>query len=216
MPIQKYCTKGASKVVITLELPNGRERIIESLAPPITVSSGLSADRTKQWIIEYKNETHQEYKTKIGLDRAIYRSEEFFDTFTNWLVGYQRENEEYVWEVTRNYPQPDGSRREELLFKTSHKIDYSQGFYTFIDQHPHWGLDNGAQYTTEDCYVIEDNERILYFAERTGKEAIRVECISCPEGLCAIRGRNDVVCLDCERVKASLGRIESLLDKLLN
>lgn len=215
MPEKTYCENSA-KADIYLNLPNGKERLIKSLAPPVKITTGASALRRQEWIIKYKNESGiQIFKSEKVFDKVTFSEEKFTDFATSWRRGYQSQDE-LIWTVVRRNYADDGTYHDKTTYQTSYKKDYTEGYSFSVDYRPHYMKEGGNFDRINNCYVIEDNEKVLYMAEETGKESVRVECVNCPDGLCAVRGRDDVFCLDCEKVKGSLDRMSSALDKLLN
>lgn len=221
MPSKIYC-RNSSKAEIYIEDSRGRELFFESLAPPVEVIWGEKM-YVYPIVIGVYSDLSNTYYEKSPI-RVLLRKFESYDE----ILGYTG----YVYRLNLTSPNTFFERPLQIILEkhsTGGIVEVirriampkpifgksGQLFYSFANgQFSNYVEDYNL---AVDGFAIQDTEGVIFFVEENLEKPLtyRVQCVDCPEGLCAVRGRDDIVCLDCERVKSSLGRIESVLDDLL-
>ena len=226
MPRKLFCNNSA-KSEIYVEDSRGKELFFESLAPPVEVIWGVKMFRYRANVVVYTSGINTFYEKRaidvllqegqwddseivFFRDKLLYSNQQpSSGRPTRFLVErtfYNSETSEFTKKTIKDvsFPRP------------KYGGDYI-GNQTFYYAPGNGGIiDNYSAAVTG--FAIQDTEQVLFFVEKNLEYPLpyRVECINCPDGLCAVRGRKDVVCLDCEKVKSSLNRMSSALDRLLN
>jgi hypothetical protein len=199
-----YC-EGAAAAEVLFSLTGGREGRIVSSNPPIEVSLGSGYIYALEILLEYPRPD----LGRLAITSTIFEKffletiDEIFQTreynlFFNDTGGIR------YFEIRKG-----AYNLNQVVYSVSSVYLDSLGYLDIsLTRRPQYGMKN--------AFVISDNSGILYFQEYPEgvTPTYEVNCKSCPEGLCAIRRYDEIVCIDCKKVIGGINNASQKLDSI--
>jgi hypothetical protein len=203
-----YC-EGAAAAEVLFSLTGGREGRIVSVNPPVEIFIGAYF--------------------KTGIQQTV-ASDSFRIIQEFLLKNFNADSgasQQFDYQLTSNIEEPGNPRypgkARIIIYRTpgNEQLIYLNGIYPARTDYDSPGNFAGILYSFSpitiygNIFAIVDRGGILYAQEYPEETpTYEVNCKSCPEGLCAIRRYDEIVCIDCKKVISGINNASQKLDSI--